>query len=66
MKILLAGGTGFVGRYLRWRLAEAGHEVLVLTRRQNPDLPRDSQVLWDGKTVAEPWLAAAGNCAAWI
>jgi len=66
VKILLAGGTGFVGRYLRWRLAEAGHEVLVLTRRQNPDLPRDSQVLWDGKTVAEPWLAAAGNCAAWI
>ena len=32
MKILVTGGTGFVGRYLTRRLAESGHEVFILTR----------------------------------
>lgn len=32
MKILLTGGTGFVGRHLSARLLEEGHQVTVLTR----------------------------------
>jgi uncharacterized protein (TIGR01777 family) len=32
MKILITGGTGFVGRNLCARLAEEGHEITVLTR----------------------------------
>jgi uncharacterized protein (TIGR01777 family) len=32
MKIVIAGGTGFLGRPLASRLALAGHEVAVLTR----------------------------------
>lgn len=40
MKIVLLGGTGFVGRLLLQHLVAAGHEVRVLTRRRerNRDL----------------------------
>ncbi|MFW6129309.1 MAG: TIGR01777 family oxidoreductase [Candidatus Aminicenantaceae bacterium] len=34
MKILLTGGTGFVGRHLSLRLIQDGHELTILTRRQ--------------------------------
>ncbi len=34
MKIFVAGGTGFVGRYVTRRLSESGHEVFILTRSQ--------------------------------
>jgi uncharacterized protein YbjT (DUF2867 family) len=33
-KICLLGGTGFVGRRLAARLSEAGHDVVILTRRR--------------------------------
>ena len=33
MKIIVAGGTGFVGRALVERLRENGHEAVVLSRR---------------------------------
>ncbi|MGC8491594.1 MAG: TIGR01777 family oxidoreductase [Syntrophobacteraceae bacterium] len=34
MKILVTGGTGFVGKFVTRRLSEAGHEVLVLSRSE--------------------------------
>ena len=37
MKILLAGGTGFVGNALRESLIEKGHEVLILTRQSGKE-----------------------------
>lgn len=33
MRVVVAGGTGFIGRRLVARLQEAGHEVVVLSRR---------------------------------
>jgi hypothetical protein len=39
MRILITGGTGFVGEALCPRLEAAGHEVVVLTRQRNPLLP---------------------------
>ena len=54
MKIVVAGGSGALGRRLCKDLAERGHEVVVLTRRMRPGPFR--QVEWDGRTVG-PWSA---------
>lgn len=35
MKVLLTGGTGYVGSHLRESLREAGHEVRLLVRRES-------------------------------
>ena len=50
MKIVLAGGSGALGRRLAAAAAERGDDVVVLTRTLRPDRP-DRQVLWDGRTV---------------
>lgn len=39
MRVLITGGTGFVGQALCPRLAAAGHQVVILTRQSNPSLP---------------------------
>lgn len=48
MKILIAGGTGFLGSALRRALESAGHDVWVLTRRQPADL---HEIQWDGRSA---------------
>lgn len=57
MRILITGGTGLIGSALAAELAQAGHEVIVLTR--NPDkatgLPAGVRAeRWDGRT-AQGW-----------
>jgi uncharacterized protein (TIGR01777 family) len=48
MKVLIAGGSGFLGSSLRDSLTNDGQEVFVLTRRA----PRAAhQIQWDGKTT---------------
>lgn len=37
MRILVIGGTRFMGYHLVWRLLAAGHRVTVLNRGQSPD-----------------------------
>lgn len=39
MKILVTGGTGFVGRHIVWRLAELGHDIIFTGR--NADAAQD-------------------------
>ena len=46
MRIVIAGGTGFLGRPLAESLGAAGHEVLVLSR-QAPPAARPGHV-WNG------------------
>ena len=57
MQIIIAGGTGFIGRALVASLSRAGHRVIVLTR-QSGDVPGFGSgakvVRWDGRT-AEGW-----------
>ncbi len=48
MKVLIAGGTGFMGSALARLLRSAGHEVWILTRRK-PGSPHELQ--WDGESV---------------
>jgi uncharacterized protein (TIGR01777 family) len=53
-RIVLAGGSGFVGQFLAPWLCKAGHEVVVLTRSPKADSGKIRQVAWDGKTTG-PW-----------
>ena len=49
MKIVLAGGSGSLGRRLCANLVARGHDVVVLTRR--PGRASYREVGWDGRTV---------------
>ncbi|MEV7228036.1 DUF1731 domain-containing protein [Polymorphospora sp. NPDC051019] len=51
MKVVVAGGSGALGRRLCVDLATRGHEVVVLTRRPRGGPHR--QVAWDGATVGD-------------
>ena len=53
MKIVLAGGSGSLGRRLAADLSPRGHEVVILTRSPQPSSPF-RQVAWDGATLG-PW-----------
>ena len=52
MKIVLAGGSGFLGRALAGRFVEAGMEVIVLGRGTGlpNDFPEARFVAWDAKS----------------
>ena len=50
MKVVIAGGTGTLGRRIAGYLASAGHEVAVLTRSPRDGFPY-RQIAWDGRTV---------------
>jgi hypothetical protein len=60
MKIVIAGGSGFLGRALTGRLVADGHQVLVLTRGGEPSRP------WEGTRSTAAWIpnGTAGDWAA--
>ena len=60
VKIVVAGGSGALGRRLCADLAGRGHEVVVLTRTPRPGPYR--QVQWDGRTVGA-WAAELAGAA---
>src|SRR5687767_5067908 len=49
-RVVLAGGSGFLGRALAEEFARAGYEPVVLTRKLRKN-SRVRQALWDGRTV---------------
>jgi uncharacterized protein YbjT (DUF2867 family) len=49
--VILAGGSGFIGRALAESLAERGYEPVILTRRAGQGESRWREVAWDGRTV---------------
>jgi uncharacterized protein (TIGR01777 family) len=51
MKVLIAGGAGFLGQRLAKSLVSENHQVWVLTRNTGQQLPGVTSVLWDGKTT---------------
>jgi len=58
VKIVIAGGTGFLGRPLTGRLAAEGHEVVILTRGTASGLPARA-VVWspeDDVSTAGAWV----------
>lgn len=69
-KVILAGGSGFLGRALARSLAAAGWEVVVLTRdtdRVTPtdDTPALRAVMWSGETGGA-WASELEGAAALI
>jgi uncharacterized protein (TIGR01777 family) len=50
MKIVIAGGSGFLGRALSGRLVADGHQVLVLTRGGGKSRP------WEGARSTASWV----------
>jgi uncharacterized protein (TIGR01777 family) len=51
MKVLIAGGSGFLGNALKNSLVNDHHEVFILTRRGPKN---DHEIQWDGRT-SEGW-----------
>jgi uncharacterized protein (TIGR01777 family) len=49
MKIIIAAGTGFLGKNLESYFTEKGHEVYILTRSPK----RKNEIRWDGKTLGD-------------
>ncbi|THV56316.1 TIGR01777 family oxidoreductase [Chryseobacterium candidae] len=49
MKIIIAGGTGFLGENLEKHFTEKGNQVYILTR--NPQ--HKNEILWDAQTIGE-------------
>ncbi|CAD7797560.1 Epimerase family protein [Chryseobacterium aquaeductus] len=57
MKIIIAAGTGFLGKNLEKYFTEKGNEVYILTR--NPK--RKNEISWDAKTL-DTWKNLLENC----
>jgi uncharacterized protein (TIGR01777 family) len=55
VKVVLAGGSGSLGRRIAADLSARGHEVVVLSRHPDTSSPV-RQVAWDGRTVGD-WAA---------
>ena len=53
-RIILAGGSGFLGTLLAQELAAQGCEVIVLTRTPSSRQGPIKEVQWDGRTLG-PW-----------
>ena len=54
MRIVVSGGSGFLGRALTSTLRAAGHQVMVLTRRPG----REGDLLWSPETSGGAWAVA--------
>jgi uncharacterized protein len=58
MKVLISGGSGFIGRHLVASLVQDGHEVVVLTRRPAMTNPQKGAryVAWDPRIENGEWV----------
>lgn len=56
MKILIAGGSGFIGQFLQREFMKEGHIVKILTRRPK----QTGDVFWDAKNIGA-WTSELEN-----
>jgi uncharacterized protein (TIGR01777 family) len=63
VKIVVAGGSGFLGQALTTRLIAAGHDVVVLSRQSNSSPGRLRRVTWRPDGSATP--VDAGRATGW-
>ncbi len=57
MRIIIAGGSGFIGTELIQRLLDSEHEIVLLSRNPNAVRLKQNDLLrilpWDGQTIGE-------------
>jgi uncharacterized protein (TIGR01777 family) len=68
MRVVVAGGTGLIGRALSISQAADGHEVIVLSRSPErvTDLPAGVQAQWWDARTSEGWLHLADGAGALV
>jgi uncharacterized protein (TIGR01777 family) len=52
-KIIIAGGSGFLGHALSKHFSALGWEIVILTRRLGTEFTNARQVAWDGESLGE-------------
>jgi hypothetical protein len=52
-KIVIAGGSGFLGRVLAKYFTAKRWALVILTRRPNPACPQGREDYWDGRTLGD-------------
>jgi uncharacterized protein (TIGR01777 family) len=55
-RLILAGGSGFLGQILAEHFRKAGYEIVVLTRSSKQSTSNVRQVKWDGRSLGA-WAA---------
>lgn len=61
MKIVIAGGTGFLGKELVQHFLDQKKEIVVLTRGESRVVNNIQFVHWDAKTFGK-WCFSMENC----
>src|SRR5712692_2053745 len=58
MKVLISGGSGFIGHHLVASLVKDGHEVVVLSRRPETKNPPSGvrHISWDARSATGDWV----------
>ena len=64
-KIVIAGGSGFLGKVLSNYFVNQGATVSILTRNKNLKSNNPSYILWDGKNLGK-WTSELEGCDALI
>jgi uncharacterized protein len=69
MKMVIAGGTGFIGRHLCNLLVDEGHSIIVLSRHPDsatiPSTARSRVIQWNGREDG-PWATLCDGAEAVI
>ncbi len=55
-RVILAGGSGFIGSALTQPLSEAGYEIVILSRHPKAATSAARFAMWDGRTL-DAWAA---------
>src|SRR3954470_22592536 len=64
-RIIIAGGSGFIGSALATHFVRQGHDVAVLTRNANARTDGVREVAWNARTPG-PWAKELDGAAAII
>ncbi len=64
MRIVIAGGTGFLGAPLADSLANAGHDIVILARGASGARTRHRSITWTPNGDAGPWSSAVDGAGA--